>query len=160
MRPTPLETAHSIHRRRRPMKLSRRTVVKSLAATSAAAASPGVLAPAIAQAKPVRIGILAPRSGIAASAGESGLRATQWAVERFNAGGGIAGRKIELVIDEETNAKDTIERFQKVVQQEKVDVVLGIVSTGVGLALGPVVEEARALTIFWDGTTQDGVDEK
>ena len=36
----------------------------------------------------------------------------------------------------------------------------GIVSTGVGLALGPVVEEARALTIFWDGTTQDGVDEK
>jgi branched-chain amino acid transport system substrate-binding protein len=38
--------------------------------------------------------------------------------------------------------------------------VQGIVSTGVGLALGPVVEEARALTIFWDGTTQDGVDEK
>ena len=79
---------------------------------------------------------------------------------RFNAAGGIAGRKIELVVDEETNAKDTIERFQKLVQQEKVDCVQGIVSTGVGLALGPVVEEARALTIFWDGTTQDGVDEK
>ena len=110
--------------------------------------------------QPVRIGILAPRSGIAASAGESGLRATQWAVERFNAAGGIAGRKIELVVDEETNAKDTIERFQKLVQQDKVDCVQGIVSTGVGLALGPVVEEARALTIFWDGTTQDGVDEK
>jgi branched-chain amino acid transport system substrate-binding protein len=38
--------------------------------------------------------------------------------------------------------------------------VHGIISTGVGLALGPVVEEARALTIYWDGTTQDGVDEK
>lgn len=35
----------------------------------------------------------------------------------------------------------------------------GIISTGVGLALGPVVEEARALTIYWDGTTQDGVNE-
>ena len=45
-------------------------------------------------------------------------------------------------------------------QQDKVDVTLGIISTGVGLALGPVVEEARALTIFWDGTTQDGVEEK
>ena len=45
-------------------------------------------------------------------------------------------------------------------QQEKVDCVQGIISTGVGLALGPVVEEARALTIYWDGTTQDGVDEK
>jgi branched-chain amino acid transport system substrate-binding protein len=46
------------------------------------------------------------------------------------------------------------------VQQEKVDCVQGIISTGVGLALGPVIEEARALTIYWDGTTQDGVDEK
>ena len=63
-------------------------------------------------------------------------------------------------MEEETSAKDTIERFQKLVQQEKVDCVQGIVSTGVALALGPVVEEARALTIFWDGTTQDGVDEK
>ncbi|HEU4377087.1 MAG TPA: ABC transporter substrate-binding protein, partial [Hyphomicrobiaceae bacterium] len=63
-------------------------------------------------------------------------------------------------VEEETSAKDTIERFQKLVQQEKVDCVQGIVSTGVGLALGPVVEEARALTIFWDGTTQDGVEEK
>ena len=45
-------------------------------------------------------------------------------------------------------------------QQDKVDCVQGIISTGVALALGPVVEEARALTIFWDGTTQDGVEEK
>jgi branched-chain amino acid transport system substrate-binding protein len=142
------------------MKLSRRTVLKTLAAGGAAAASPGVFAPAIAQAGPLKLGILAPRTGIAASAGISGLRGTEWAVEKFNAAGGIGGRKIELVIEEETTAKDTIERFQKLVQQERVACVLGIVSTGVGLALGPVVEEARALTIFWDGTTQDGVDEK
>ena len=142
------------------MKLSRRALLTSLAAAGAGATAPGVFAPTIAQAKPCRVGILAPRSGIAASAGESGLRATQWAVEKFNADGGIAGRRIELVVEEETNPKDTIERFQKLVQQEKVDCVQGIVSTGVGLALGPVAEEARALTIYWDGTTQDGVDEK
>jgi len=141
------------------MQVSRRVLLTSMAATGAAAIAPGVFAPAVSQSKPCRIGILAPRSGIAASAGESGLRATEWAVEKFNAGGGIAGRKIELVVEEETNPKDTIERFQKLVQQEKVDCVQGIVSTGVGLALGPVVEEARALTIYWDGTTQDGVDE-
>src|SRR5215831_5556868 len=145
--------------RRRPMQVSRRVLLTTMAATGAAAIAPGVFAPAVSQSKPCRIGILAPRSGIAASAGESGLRATEWAVEKFNAGGGIAGRKIELVVEEETNPKDTIERFQKLVQQEKVDCVQGIVSTGVGLALGPVAEEARALTIYWDGTTQDGVDE-
>jgi branched-chain amino acid transport system substrate-binding protein len=124
------------------------------------ATSGATFAPAIAQNRPVRIGILAPRSGIAAAPGENGIRAAQWAAERFNAAGGIAGRKIELVIEEETSPKDTIERFSKLVQQEKVDCVQGIISTGVGLALGPVVEEARALTIYWDGTTQDGVDEK
>ena len=76
------------------------------------------------------------------------MRATEWAVERFNAKGGIAGRKVELVIEEETSPKDTIERFSKLVLQDKVDCVQGIVSTGVSLALGPVVEEAQALTIY------------
>jgi len=134
--------------------------LKSAVAAGAISASAGVFAPAIAQAKPLRIGIIAPRSGLLAGPGENGVRATQWAVEKFNAAGGIGGRKVELVIEEETSPKDTIERFGKLVQQEKVDVTLGVLSTGVGLALGPVIEEARALTIYWDGTTQDGVDEK
>src|SRR5919205_2167797 len=141
------------------MAVSRRTLLKSAAAAGALSLG-GLAAPALAQNKPVRIGILAPRSGIAAAPGENGIRATQWAAERFNAQGGIAGRKIELVIEEESSPKDTIERFGKLVQQEKVDCVQGIISTGAGLALGPVVEEARALTIYWDGTTQDGVEEK
>jgi len=142
------------------MSITRRKLLQATAAVGALSAAGEVLSPAIAQNKPLRIGILAPRSGIAAGPGENGIRATQWAVERFNAKGGIAGRKIELVIEEESSPKDTIERFSKLVQQEKVDCVQGIISTGVGLALGPAVEEARALTLYWDGTTQDGVDEK
>src|SRR5262252_1453609 len=142
------------------MAISRRKLLASATALGAASVSSGVFAPAIAQNKPLRIGILAPRSGIAAAPGLNGIRATEWAVERYNAQGGIGGRKVELVVEEESSPKDTIERFSKLVQQEKVDCVQGIISTGVGLALGPVVEEARALTIYWDGTTQDGVDEK
>ncbi len=141
------------------MPITRRKLLQTTAAVGGLSAAGEVFSPAIAQNKPVRIGILAPRSGIAAAPGENGIRATQWAVERFNANGGIAGRTIELVIEEETSPKDTIERFSKLVQQEKVDCVQGIISTGVGLALGPVVEEARAITLYWDGTTQDGVDE-
>jgi len=141
------------------MAISRRKLLASAAALGAASASAGIFAPAIAQNKPLRIGMLAPRSGIAAAPGENGIRATQWAVEKYNAKGGIGGRKVELVIEDESTPKDTIERFSKLVQQEKVDCVQGIVSSGVGLALGPVVEEARALTIYWDGTTQNGVDE-
>jgi branched-chain amino acid transport system substrate-binding protein len=141
------------------MSITRRKLLQATAAVGALSAAGEVFSPAIAQNKPLRIGILAPRSGIAAGPGENGIRATQWAVERFNAKGGIAGRKVELVIEEESSPKDTIERFSKLVQEEKVDCVQGIISTGVGLALGPAVEEARALTLYWDGTTQDGVDE-
>jgi len=141
------------------MVISRRRLLASAAALGAASVSAGISAPAIAQNKPLRIGILAPRSGIAAAPGLNGIRAVQWATERYNSQGGIGGRKVELVIEDESSPKDTIERFSKLVQQDRVDCVQGIISTGVGLALGPVVEEARALTIYWDGTTQDGVNE-
>ena len=109
--------------------------------------------------RPVRIGIIAPKAGIAGTIGECGLRGTQFAVERINAAGGIAGRKVELVVEEETNPKDSIERLRKLVLQDKVDCVQGIVSSGVSLAMGAVAEEMKALLIFWDGTTQDGVKE-
>jgi branched-chain amino acid transport system substrate-binding protein len=141
------------------MAISRRTLLASAAAVGALGVSGQVFAPAIAENKPLRIGILAARSGIAAAPGQNGIRATEWAVERVNAKGGIGGRKVELVIEEEASPKSTIEHFNKLVQQDKVDCVQGIVSSGTGLALGPVVEEARALTIYWDGTTQNGVDE-
>ena len=89
------------------MPVSRRTLLKSAAAASTMTITGGLHAPAIAQNKPLRIGILAARSGIAAAPGENGIRATKWAADRFNAEGGIAGRKIELVIEEESSPKDT-----------------------------------------------------
>ena len=124
-----------------------------------AAASPYLSAPAFAQAGPLKVGIIAPKAGIAGTIGECGLRGTLFAVDRINATGGIAGRKVELVIEEETNPKDSIERLRKLVLQDKVDCVQGVVSSGVSLAMGPVAEEMKALVIFWDGTTQDGVKE-
>src|SRR5439155_1033181 len=77
------------------------------------------VAPALAQAAPVRIGVLAAKAGVTAPVGESGLRGTQFAVDRINAAGGIAGRKVELVVEEESNPKDTVERFRKLALQTK-----------------------------------------
>ncbi len=135
---------------------SRRQIVTALGATAAGGFG---VAPAFAQNKPLRIGVIAPRGGIAGTIGECGLRGLQWSVARLNAGNGIGGRKIELVIEEETSPKDTIERFRKLALQDKVDTVHGIVSTGVSLALAPAAEDMKMLTVFWDGTTQDGVKE-
>src|SRR5258705_3684906 len=142
------------------MTTNRRKVLKAIGGAGAMlAAQPFMSFPAFAQAKPLRIGIIAPKAGIAGTIGECGLRGTEYAVARINAGGGIAGRKIELIVEEETNPKDSNERLRKLVLQDKVDCVQGIVSSGVSLAMGAVAEEMKALTIFWDGTTQDGVKE-
>lgn len=142
------------------MDRKRRKLLKAIGGAGAmAAAQPFLSFPALAQNKPLRVGIIAPKAGIAGTIGECGLRGCLFAVERINAAGGIAGRKVELVVEEETNPKDSIERLRKLVLQDKVDCVQGVISTGVSLAMGAVAEEMKALTIFWDGTTQDGVKE-
>jgi branched-chain amino acid transport system substrate-binding protein len=142
------------------MTIQRRKILKGFGGAGAVLAAQGLIgAPAFAQNKPLKVGIIAPKAGVVGTIGECGLRGTQFAVDRINAAGGIAGRKVELVVEEETNPKDSIERLRKLVLQDKVDCVQGIVSSGVSLAMGAVAEEMKALLIFWDGTTQDGVKE-
>jgi branched-chain amino acid transport system substrate-binding protein len=140
------------------MGATRRQFLGLMGGAAATASRLGV-APAFAQSGPVKIGLLVIKSGVGAQVGESGLRGAQWATDRINAAGGILGRKIELIIEEESSPKDTVERFRKLALQNKVDVISGCISTGVGLALGPVAEEIRMLWLSWDGTTQKGVDE-
>ena len=119
------------------MQNKRRTLLKAIGGAGATvAAQPYLSFPAIAQNAPVRVGIIAPKSGIVGTIGECGLRGTQFAVERINAAGGIAGRRVELIVEEETNPKDSIERLRKLVLQDKVDCVQGIVSSGVSLGNG------------------------
>ena len=146
------------------MKTSRREFLK-VAGGAAAAGAVGFPAVSRAQGRPgvpagpVKIGVLAIRAGIAAPVGAAGLRGTEWWAERVNKAGGILGRKVELIVEEESNPKDTVERYRKLVLQDKVEVVLGGISTGVTLALGPVAEEMQNPWLSWDGTTQKGVEE-
>ena len=140
------------------MQTSRRQFLKLTGAAAAAARLEA--APAFAQAGgPVKIGVLAIRAGIAAPVGTAGLRGTEWWADRVNKAGGILGRPVQLVVEEESNPKDTVERYRKLILQDKVEVVLGGISTGVTLALGPVAEDLATPWLSWDGTTQKGVDE-
>jgi branched-chain amino acid transport system substrate-binding protein len=141
------------------MRTTRRQFLALTGAASAASLLRLDPAPAFAQAAPVKLGVLAAKAGVLAPVGESGLRGVTWAADRINAAGGILGRKIELVVEEESSPKDTVERFRKLVLQDKVEAVSGAISTGVGLALGPVAEEMKAIWLSWDATTQKGVEE-
>ena len=147
------------------METSRREFLKGVGAAAVAGGTVGFPAVARAQAKkgvpsdPVKIGVLAIRAGVAAPVGQAGQRGVEWWAERVNKAGGILGRKVELVLDEESNPKDTVERFRRLALQTKVDVIVGCASTAVGLAVGPVAEELGMLWLSWDATTQKGVEE-
>src|SRR5436189_273142 len=138
---------------------SRRTFLKGAVASGAVAKVGGFPLIARAQAPEVKIGIIAIRAGIAAPVGTAGLRGTEWWTERVNKSGGILGRQVQLVVEEESTPKDTVERYRKLILQDKVEVVIGGISTGVTLALGPVAEEMEVPWLSWDGTTQKGVEE-
>jgi len=147
------------------METSRREFLKGAGAAAVAGGAVGFPAVVRAQARkgipsdPVKMGALVIRAGVAAPVGAAGQRGVEWWAERVNKAGGILGRKVELVLDEESNPKDTVERFRRLALQTRVDVILGGLSTAVGLALGPVSEELGMLWLSWDATTQKGVEE-
>lgn len=141
------------------MSTTRRSFLKVIGGAAAASATRLDGAPALAQSGPVKIGVLGAKAGVWAPVGESGFRGTQYAADRINAAGGILGRKLELVIEEESSPKETVERFRKLALQTKVDVITGTASTAVGLAVGPVSEELKTIWLSWDATTQKGVEE-
>lgn len=64
---------------------------------------------------------------------------------------GINGVEIEtVVVDEAGGATKQVEEFRNLVERQKVDAVIGYISSGDCLAIAPVAEELKALTIFFD----------
>jgi branched-chain amino acid transport system substrate-binding protein len=110
-------------------KLNRRIVL----AAAAGASLMGGLAFA---AEPVRIGMVAPFSGAAASYGTDARQAAELAVEEINAAGGIlGGRKLELVFeDNKGTPQAAVGAVQKQISLNKVDVILGGLSSPISLA--------------------------
>src|SRR5436853_7788238 len=131
--------------RRLPMITTRRQFLTLVGGAAATAGTRLGIAPAFAQTTgPVKIGVLAIRAGIAAPVGAAGLRGTEWWAERTNKAGGILGRQVQLVVGEESNPKDTVERYRKLVLQDKVQVVIGRIFTGGNDALEPATQDPTA----------------
>lgn len=74
----------------------------------------------------IRIGAAVTVSGDASSWGEQERNALLMAQEEINSNGGIDGRNIELVIeDTKSTSKDTITAFQKLINFDKLEYVIG-----------------------------------
>jgi branched-chain amino acid transport system substrate-binding protein len=122
----------------KPSNPSRRDALKATAALSAAATL-GFPAIVRAQSDTIRIGHLTPRTGFLGQVGEYGYRGATLAVEEINAAGGVLGRKIELIAEDSVNPATAVTKAQKLVERDKVVVLIGEVSSA---SAGAIAEQA------------------
>ncbi|MDP7260279.1 MAG: ABC transporter substrate-binding protein, partial [Anaerolineales bacterium] len=111
--------------------VTRRELLKlSGAAATAYAAGPLLSACGGAAAGPVKVGVLLPYSGIYAVLGESITEAMKMYLDEI--GNEAGGRKIELITEDTEMTPDVAQqKARKLIEQDEVDLVAGIVSTGV-----------------------------
>jgi branched-chain amino acid transport system substrate-binding protein len=69
----------------------------------------------------LKVGINVPLTGFAASDGKSALDGAKLAVAQVNAGGGVAGQKVELVVyDDQASPKEAVPAVTKMLEKDKV----------------------------------------
>ena len=109
------------------------------------------LNPPVSQAaeKPIRIGVLFPLTGPLAPAGQNAKKGIELAQEKINGAGGIMGRKVVLIFeDDKAEPPVAAERAKKLIGQDKVDFVMGTGSSATTNAVIPVTERAKKLFIY------------
>ncbi len=125
--------------------VSRRTLLKG-AAGSAVLAGIGMPAIVRAQGDAIRIGHLTPLTGFLGPLGEYAQMGVKLAQEEINASGGVMGRPIELVMEDSVNPQTASAKAERLVDRDKVAMIIGEISSASGLAIGQVAN--RMKTVF------------
>ena len=113
-----------------------------------ALARAGVLALAAAAAVPasaqdIRIGIPGPVTGPVSFLGQHMKWGAELAVDEINRKGGVLGRKVSFIMqDSACRPADSVAAVEKLISQDKVDLLLADLCSGATMALMPVVEKA------------------
>ena len=98
-------------------------------------------------ADPVKIGYLGPQTGIFAPAGKDMLEGIKMALEQ--AGYQAAGKKIELIEeDTEGNPASAQSKYRKLVSQDRIHALAGVLLSNIGYALVPPIERDRLPSLF------------
>jgi branched-chain amino acid transport system substrate-binding protein len=126
------------------MKMLKRSFIRTMAGAAVAAAFAGA---AWAQQPPVKIGLLATLEGPFAAGGADGMRGAELAVRER--GGMVAGRKIEIIKASSDAKPDVaVNAVRKLVEQDKVDIVVGPLSGGEGVAVKDYSKTQPQVTII------------
>ncbi|MCC6193042.1 MAG: ABC transporter substrate-binding protein [Burkholderiales bacterium] len=94
--------------------------------------------------EPIRIGAFVSATGPAAFLGDPEQKTLELYGERLNAAGGVLGRKLELVVYDDAGDAEKARTFAKrLIEQDRVDVIVGGSTTGTTMAVVPLAEQAQ-----------------
>lgn len=92
----------------------------------------------------LKIGAVFSTSGGAGTLGKPGMDALKLLVDQANESGGINGHKLELIAyDDKSDQNETVLSTKKLIEQDKVSVIIGGTLSGNALAMIPIVEKAQ-----------------
>ncbi|HTN28332.1 MAG TPA: ABC transporter substrate-binding protein [Burkholderiales bacterium] len=93
--------------------------------------------------EPIRIGSFLATTGGAAFLGDPEQKTLEMYVEKLNSAGGVLGRKLVLIAYDSAGDAEKARTFAKrLIEQDKVDVIVGGSTTGETMAVVPLVEQA------------------
>jgi branched-chain amino acid transport system substrate-binding protein len=95
-------------------------------------------------AEPIRIGAIFSVTGPAAFLGEPEKNTAKMLEEEINKGGGLLGRKVEVVVyDDESDPTKAVTAVDRLLKKDKVVAIIGPSTTGSTMAIAPKAEEAK-----------------
>ena len=108
---------------------------------------------------PFRIGVMESVTGAGETYGVMAVQAKQMAVDEINEAGGINGRMLEIIVeDEKCNAQDSITAYKKLTEVDGVKIILGTSCSGAMLGAAPLAEEDGVVIFSGLATNPDIAD--
>ena len=104
----------------------------------------------------IKVGVLLPLTGSQAKFGEIEKRSYEMAAAEINAKGGVNGKKIELLFEDDTGKPDVGRSgVEKLISREKVPVITGGYSSSVTAAAAPVAQQFKVPFVICTGSADD-----
>ncbi len=104
-----------------------------------------------AQEKVIKIGAIYPMTGRAGLYGLDSVAAMEMAIEEINSKGGVAGYKLDaLYTDSKVKPDYSVRIAKRYIEEDKVNFLFGVVSSGVGLAVTEVSKQYKKIFIGTD----------
>lgn len=102
---------------------------------------------------PIKIGYLAALTGDYAQYGITEVNMAKMVVSETNAAGGVLGRPIELVVyDTKTRNEDAVNAVRRMIESDRVCVIVGANTSGINIATAPIVNKGHVPQISTIGT--------